>query len=194
MILVRRRVVDDDVCVCRHCRIDLVHEYVSRFLVHNLFFFFLFMILNSSSSARCLNPTIPSHSLSPRDRINSGQELYPPSIVLEIHALNLTSDGNRVFIADTRILEQKRDPFLAESNLLFILGHLLSVMSLNLIRSRSLYPTSFLRFSPSSSFPRRSFVSTAIMAQKKEFLAIIPDKPGALQKRLEVRPYVSFPL
>ncbi|KAL1994287.1 hypothetical protein VTN49DRAFT_2956 [Thermomyces lanuginosus] len=26
------------------------------------------------------------------------------------------------------------------------------------------------------------------MAQKKEFLAIIPDKPGALQKRLEVRP------
>lgn len=66
-------------------------------------------------------------------------------------------------------------------------------MSLNLIRSRPLNPTwstSFLHFSSFSSLPRRTFLSSAIMSQKKEFLCIVPDKPGALQKRLEIRPYV----
>lgn len=40
----------------------------------------------------------------------------------------------------------------------------------------------------------RSMSTQAAAPAKREFLVIVPDKPGTLQKRLEVRPYVPLPL
>jgi len=45
--------------------------------------------------------------------------------------------------------------------------------------SRQLKPTSL-----------RTFTTTATMAQKSEWLVILPDRPNALADRMKVRPYV----
>lgn len=40
----------------------------------------------------------------------------------------------------------------------------------------------------------RTLSTTATMAQKHEWIVILPDNAGALEKRMSVRQYVSFPL
>lgn len=56
---------------------------------------------------------------------------------------------------------------------------------------RAGFPPSISLFSLSSSTtrsPLQSHLRTMSTAPKKEFLCILPDKPGAQAKRLEVRP------
>lgn len=54
-------------------------------------------------------------------------------------------------------------------------------------------PYSHFRFQINATQPLRIQRNMASAPAKKEFLCILPDKPGVVEKRLEVRGYVSFP-